>query len=212
MLKQISFIFIVSLLIGCQQNNLDPTLSDVDSGVGVDTQGIIPVSDDCKEFKQVYDENNKIGVYGQLQVFPTLLLIDSSTEEKYVEAFKDAAFWWNDDIGEHIFDVKVSDNINDHETCGWVIALNTIKLDDPVVGQAWWSSCNAYVEVATEKMLLNDGVTVAAHELGHVLNLRHEEDDIESLMNPYVGGVISKKSHCLVKMEVQHVTTTVNKH
>jgi hypothetical protein len=126
--------------------------------------------------------------------FPITIRLAADMEPDLADATVAAADFWNDGMGADVF-VVASGNPAAQYT---VDVSSATDLPQPLVGATNWGADRAAIQLLIGQwpMLASQ---VAAHELGHALNLLHE-DDQNSLMwfQEHEGEELSDLSHCLV--------------
>lgn len=136
--------------------------------------------------------------------FPINVYINSHMSDENIEAAILAAAAWNATMGAPVFTPIVTDRPVDRSVCGSVF-VSTSDLPKDYVGYAWWDSCSAQVKFEPDQDR-EDAINVMIHELGHSLNLNHEEDEL-SIMHDTLGTnqEISDLSECLVELALREV-------
>jgi hypothetical protein len=128
--------------------------------------------------------------------FPLELQASSDAAPEYVAATVAAAEFWNARVSARLFDVRVVERPA-HE-CG-VVALSTDAPPPGYRGYTDWNACSATVHLRVRPQ---DGasvrVAVVAHELGHVLNLQHDESEPNLMSEHQVTARITPRSRCMV--------------
>ncbi len=138
--------------------------------------------------------------YDQMTVNQTLLLprsvyIDTNMTSSDQRTFLDAIVAWNAELSAPVFVPVPSDSPPLRESCDVFATTVDMYEGDRVIGWASWNACSAYAS-----MLSGASRGVAIHELGHTLNLPHE-DDVSSYLNAYVAPnqTFSERTLCLVE-------------
>ena len=137
--------------------------------------------------------------------FPITVFIDKEMDLEDQEAVIIAAATWNKTMNAPIFIPIVSDRVKDRMLCSTVWVSN-LDITAKHVGYAWWNACSADCRLRYSLVNRDLAIKVMIHELGHALNLRHEDDD-ESIMYDYVNARedqdISDLSKCLVENAIR---------
>jgi hypothetical protein len=132
----------------------------------------------------------------QLQ-FPINVYIDSSMSDDDIEVTVLAISTWNSTMTAPVFAPIISDDVIDRSVCGSIF-VSTGDLPKDYAGYAWWDSCSARIKFEPNQRK-EFALMVVIHELGHSLNLHHE-DDRASVLHAvvYEDQEISDMSQCLV--------------
>lgn len=80
-------------------------------------------------------------------------------------------------------------------SCGTALVTQAQPKDRANTGQTVWNKCRAVISLAP-----NAGPEIAVHELGHVLNLRHEEGEL--MAHVPLNLDLSEHSRCLIEAAV----------
>lgn len=128
---------------------------------------------------------------------PLEVRVSADLDETSVRATQTAVAYWNETMGAPVF-VLSSAPASDTRECGVVRVTG-----NPKPGyRAWtdWDDCSATVAVKDNDSTLQTRDFVVRHELGHVLNLEHDDvDGLHNLMSEFVlGAKMNVNEKCLV--------------
>lgn len=190
-IKNITFLCLFSL--SCQNvEHAPPAPNVLDFG----TPFTQDVEANCSQIYQEFLEYQNLN-------YPRTIYVDpKNVTAEYAFALREAVKLWENKLNFYdLFNIIYTEEKFFKSDCG-SIKLRIGNLDQPFLGVAVWSKCEANITILTG---VKD-VKVFAHELGHTINLRHEEDDTPSIMYPYnmEGQVISELSECLVQTSIEN--------
>lgn len=190
-MKQLYFMILALFMVSCYESNNRPyTKENVDNL-------------SCYE---IYKANHKV----QPLSFPRKVYINpDSLSEDQIDIAIISAIEYNSRFSYEIFEPVISNREIDSSECGTIYMVGGILEDGPV-GLTEWNSCSAKITIEppwTHK-------TLYLHELGHALNLRHE-NNIVSIMNESFfeenTQSFSDLSKCLINLMIFETEENKNK-
>lgn len=143
--------------------------------------------------------------------FPVEVVIDTRVRNDHVALVLDAIDMWNDQLNtELLFATITEDTYAMHGECNFVTITTKSRLPDLDVGLTTYGRCAAdHVDILTSPPLSAQEIrNIAAHELGHVLGVPHDDTDPTSIMYPEVSAgfrFISERSTCVVRIALASV-------
>lgn len=137
--------------------------------------------------------------------FPVEIVIDTRIDNQLVAVILDAIDLWNSHLGYEVLYATVTEDLYGmHGDCNFATVTTRPMLPRmDSLGLTTHGECAAnHVDLLEDTTLTErELLTLAAHELGHVLGLPHEDFDSTSLMYPVLLShemSISERSTCLV--------------
>lgn len=138
--------------------------------------------------------------------FPVKIYLAEEFAQNEIDAMYDAINLWNDEVGQTVFS-PVIENDEKNIECGYVYVVRLLEPTE-YVGFATWDSCNAIVSIYKPQIFYGPKFTaVFAHELGHTLNLEHDEEDHTSIMYPTLWDVHMQE---IKPHHIKHVYEAMN--
>lgn len=162
----------------------------------------VVVHNRCDRYRAAFLENISLSP----RSFPITVIIPTRTTNVIKNAIESASQTWNGVLGKTIFTTTVSDDHVSVTSCGWVMIDDTKNQIDGGYGYAVWDACNATVLFFKEHIKNNEkkALVTATHELGHVLNLRHEDDPSSVMFHDFQDKqqTISELSKCMLRFTI----------
>lgn len=145
----------------------------------------------ASECDAVYDAR----VSHQTLKLPRVVYIDALIPDADVATFLEAIASWNEAEDAPVIIPVPTTFVPPKDSCDVFATAVDFYDNNNVLGWTSWSSCSSYVSI-----LKNASVGTAIHELGHMLNLGHE-DDPRSHMHAYLypDQSFTRGTLCLVE-------------
>lgn len=127
--------------------------------------------------------------------FPRHVKIDPTLPLETADSVFVASDRWNSEMEADVFDVAVAPLTPKDE-----VKVIQMKTRDPVrIGSTSWNTHEAVVEIRDDFVGRPNIDWLLVHELGHAINLLHEENDPDSWMHSPSGPNLSEHSKCLIR-------------
>lgn len=127
--------------------------------------------------------------------FPRLITVDPELPPETTASVFVAMERWNSGMNAEVFHVTVAEPSSHDE----IKIIRMKKWADHRGGSTWWNADRAIIEIREDWIGPPNIDPLVVHELGHALNLFHENDDRDSWMHNPHGTKLSEHSKCLVR-------------